>query len=77
MAEEILIIKKKGGGKMVAKVRNKVSKGFSPNNYEKVLNPKDPNDLSILFEDLNLLYNSPIEKAFRNYHEKRNRGFPF
>lgn len=73
---EILIIKKKGN-KMTAKIRKKMVKGFSPDDYSKVLNPVDSNDLALLFEDLNLLYSAPIEKAFHKYHDKKNRGFPF
>lgn len=73
---DILIIKNRGD-RMEAKVRKRTHKGFSPDDYLKVINPQSAEDLSTLFEDLNLLYNSPIEKAFMKYHDKKNRGLPF
>ena len=74
--DDILIVKNKGN-RMTFNGRKKARNRFSPNDYQKILNPIDHNDLAILFEDLNLLYNSPIEKAFRTYHDKKNKGFPF
>ena len=37
---------------MSVKVRKKVNKGFAPNEYQKVCNPKDFKSLALLFEDL-------------------------
>ena len=73
---EILIVQR-NKQKMEAKVRKRVSKGFSPNDYQKFFDPRNCEDLALLFEDLNLMYNSPIEKAFQKFREKKNRGFPF
>lgn len=76
MADDIMIVQSdKNRNKLNIKIRKKVNRGFSPNSYEKVLNPKDFNDLAILFEDLELLMSSPIEKAYFKY--KRNRGQDF
>ena len=63
---------------MSAKIRKKMGKGYSPDDYAKTFNPKSAEDISYLMEDLSLLYNSPIEKSFRMFHERKNKGFfPF
>jgi hypothetical protein len=56
-------------------MRKKMSNGFSPNEYEKIVNPKDPNDIAILFEDLEIIIGCPIEKAFSKYKEAKVGGF--
>jgi len=77
--DKVLIVKKqKGGGQALeAKLRLKVNKGFVPNDYCKVVNPYDYNDLALLFEDLEIIIGAPVERAFRKYKEKKERGFPF
>lgn len=76
--ERILVVKKKpGNSKMTAKIRKKVRKGYSPDSYVKTLNPNDANDLALLFEDLEIFSNAPIEKAFRKFRENKEKGFPF
>ncbi|MFI5405052.1 MAG: hypothetical protein ACHQ1D_00920 [Nitrososphaerales archaeon] len=72
----MLIIKSKNK-KVTAKIRKKMSKGYSPDNYVKVVNPMDANDLALLFEDLELLLNAPIDKAFRTFKERKNKDNPF
>jgi hypothetical protein len=59
------------------KLRKRVNRGFSPNEYFKVLNPKDSNDLALLFEDLDFIIGAPVEKAYRKYKENKGDGFPF
>jgi len=76
MGEEILIVKKKGE-KMTAKVRPKVFNGYAPDSYIKVVNPRDPNDLALLFEDLDLIIGAPVARAFKQYMNNKQRGFPF
>lgn len=76
MDEEILIVKNKKN-KMYAKVRRRTNKRFSPDSYTKVVNVRDAKDLAILFEDLNLMFNSPIEKSFFIYKERKGKSFPF
>lgn len=76
--EKVLIAQKdKGKSKVQFKIRNKLKKGFVPNEYVKVVDPVNPIDLSLLFEDLNLLFNSPIEKAFFRYKQNKRQDFPF
>ena len=76
MADDIMIAKR-NGERMNIKVKKRGHNSFNANDYQKIMNPRDPNDLSIFFEDINLLYNSPIEKAFSKYRDKKTKGFPF
>lgn len=75
-ANPVLIMKNKKG-RLTAKVRRRAHRGYSPDDYVKVINPKDSNDLALLFEDLQLLLNAPIDKAFRKFKENSGRGNPF
>jgi|WetSurMetagenome_2_1015567.scaffolds.fasta_scaffold126552_2 hypothetical protein len=59
------------------KVRKRVTKGYIPNHYTKVLNPKDYNDLALLFEDLDFVIGAPVEKAYIKYKQNKGDGFPF
>lgn len=63
--------------RMNIKLRKRVHRGFSPNEYFKVLNPKDSNDLALLFEDLDFIIGAPVEKAYRKYKQNKGDGFPF
>lgn len=76
MTEDVLIVQsdKRNKQRMRVKIRN-LKKGYSPNNYFKMLNPKDYNDLAVLFEDLALVINAPIDKAYSKY--RQNRGDKF
>lgn len=67
----------RGGDRLHVKVRRRMKNGFAPNEYCKVVNIKDANDLSLLFEDMMVILGAPVDKAFRIYQEKKNRGFPF
>ena len=78
MGEEkrVLIAQKKNfEEKMTIKVRKRVKNGYSPNDYLQVINPNDFRSLSLLFEDLDLL-GAPVEKAFREYKDKKHKN-PF
>lgn len=76
VSEKVLVVKGKNG-KMNAKVRQKKRKGFAPDDYVKVLNPYDFNDLALLLEDLDLIIGAPVDKAYQKYRNKKERGFPF
>lgn len=77
-SDKVLIIQNdRRKQRMNIKLRKRVHKGFSPNEYFKVLNPKDYNDLAILFEDLDLVIGAPVEKAYRKYKQNKGDGFPF
>jgi len=77
MDERVLIVKSKLGEKMSIKVRKKLRKGFAPNEYQQVCNPKDFKSLALLFEDLELLVGAPVEKAYKEFKRKKEKGFPF
>jgi len=75
--EKVLIAKNKEGNKMSFKIRTRKKRAYAPDDYVKVINPKDFNQLALLFEDLEMLINAPIEKAFREFKNRKERGFPF
>jgi hypothetical protein len=80
MGEEdkvMIVSTDRGKDRLHVKVRRRMKNGYAPNEYSKVVNLKDSNDLALLFEDLNVIVGAPIEKAFRIYREKKDRGFPF
>ena len=74
--DKVLIVKSQGG-KMSIKVRKKLKKGFAPDDYQKVCNPKDFKSLALLFEDLDVLVGAPVEKAYKEFKNKKEKGFPF
>lgn len=73
---EVLILKN-DRGKFHAKIRKKVKNDYTPDDYLKVVNPHDANDLALLFEDLEIRINAPIEKAYLHYLERKKGKFPF
>lgn len=78
--DKILIVKseKNSFNKANVKVRKRIKKGYVPDDYIKIVNLKDYNDLALLFEDLNLNFSSPIEKAFFKYRDRKGKGnYPF
>jgi len=76
MSDDIAIVKSERG-KVSVKLRKRVNKKFTPDNYIKIVNPKDHNDLALLFEDLDIILGAPIDRAFRTYKDKKEKGFPF
>lgn len=74
---KVLIIKSKQGGKMSVKIRQRIKKGFAPDDYQQVCNPKDYKSLALLFEDLELVIGAPIDKAYKEFRSKKEKGFPF
>jgi hypothetical protein len=79
MAENKIIIAKadKFTNRLKIKVKNRARNNFSPVEYSKIANLNDSNDLCVLFEDLKIIFDAPLEKAFRKFIEKSNKGFPF
>ena len=77
MEDKILIAKLKNDNRLQIKVRRKMKNGFAPDDYNKIVNLKDSNDLCFLFEDLNSLFDTPIESAFRKFIERKGKAFPF
>lgn len=77
MGDDKVLVVKSNRDRMVFKIRQRVHKGYAPDDYNKVLNPRDSNDLALLFDDLDMIANAPIEKAFRKFKDKKEKGFPF
>jgi hypothetical protein len=76
--ENIMIVQTdKRKNRINFKMRRRVQKGYSPDSYSKVLNPKDYNDLALLFEDLDFIIGAPVEKAYLKYKRNKGDGFPF
>jgi beta-lactamase class D len=63
--------------KATIKVTRKVKNSFAPKEYFKIVNLHNYQDLALFFEDLDMILNAPVERAFRNYKEKKEKGFPF
>jgi hypothetical protein len=77
MAEDKILIAKNKDNRLSFKVRTRKKNAYAPDEYIKIVNPKDFNQMALLFEDLDLIIGSPIEKAFREYKERKSKGFPF
>lgn len=76
--ERVLVIKKESNkNNLSVKVRKKQTRQFAPDDYFKIVNPNDYNDVALLFEDLAIGFNVPIEKAFRQFKQRQNNKFPF
>lgn len=76
--DKVMIVKTdRGKDRLHVKIRKRMKSGFAPDEYNKVVNLKDANDLALLFSDLDIILDVPIDKAFRKYREKKDRGFPF
>ena len=77
MDENILVTRQKGN-KLKLKVTRRKRNQYSPPQYKKTLNPNDSNDLALLFGDLKIYFNSPIEKAFKIFkQDKEDLGEAF
>lgn len=74
-----ILVAKKMGEKMQFKIVEKVNKGYAPDKFIKVINFKDYNELALLLEDLDVLMNAPVERAFSKYKNNKHGGkqFPF
>lgn len=71
------MIVKKDKDSLQVKIRKKMRNGFAPDDYCKVVNIRDTNDMCVLFEDLNALFDVSIETAFRKYMDRKGKSFPF
>ena len=64
MEDDVLVMRQKGN-KLKLKVSKRKKNQYSNPTYRKMLNPHDSNDLALLFADLKIWFNAPIEKAFK------------
>ena len=64
MDDNILVVKRKNN-QIKLKVTKRKRNQYSSPQYNKVLNPNSAKDLALLMGDLKLLFNAPIERAFK------------
>ena len=74
MTEIITIKNGKKEGQLKIKVKRKLPQSSigSETNYQKVLNVKDSSDIAVLMSDLDLLFNAPVDKAYRKFKKDKN-----
>ena len=70
--KDILIVKRKRNELFNTKVTKQRRKGYSSPDYQKVLDVKNPADIAQFFSDLSLLYDAPIDKAYKEFKNKKN-----
>ena len=75
MTDILIMSKKKGKQSMKFKVDKKVKKRSPDPSYQNVINVKDANQLATVLEDLELLFDAPLDKAFDI--KKNNKKSPF
>ena len=75
MTEILIMSKKKGKNTMKFKVDKKVKKRSPDPSYQNVINVKDANQLATVLEDLELLFDAPIDRAFDI--KRNNKKSPF
>ena len=63
---------KQKGNKINIVISKRQKNKYSNPQYRKSLNPLDSNDLALFFNDLDLQFNSPIDKAFKRYKRKKS-----
>jgi hypothetical protein len=72
--EKILIIKKREEDKLKLKVTDKVNNNYTHTDYNSVINLMDYKQMAQFFHDMSLMFDAPIEKAFKEY-QKSNVPF--
>ena len=75
MTDILIMSKKQGKHTMKFKVDKKVKKRSPDPSYQNVINVKDANQLATVLEDLELLFDAPLDKAFDI--KKNNKKSPF
>ena len=72
MAADELVIKKRGDKFRIKITESMKRNRYSPASCDMVVNMKNFKDLALLFEDMKILWNCPVDKAIEEY--KRNQG---
>jgi len=69
---DIIIAKvKKGSDRMKLKVTRKVKNRSSDASYQNIIDVKDSQQLACFFEDIQTLFDAPVDKAFRIMKSKK------
>ena len=75
MVDIIIAQVKKGEGRIKLKVTKKVKNQSGDASYQNVIDVRDSQQLACFFEDIQTLFDAPIDKAFRIMKSKK--GGPF
>lgn len=71
---KILVVKKKDEGKVRCKVTDKVTNNYTHTDYNTTIDVRDYKQLAFFFNDLKLIFDAPIDKAYKE-HQKNNNPF--
>ena len=71
MEGEYVLIFKQRGKKTEIKITKKVKMQYSPNNFTAVVNFRDYKNLALFFDDMEVLWNFPIQKAIKEYQKNK------
>ena len=77
MEQETILIVKKRGGKNTIKITKQMRKGFSRDEFTRVVNFYNFRDLALFLHDLEDLWGAPVEKAVKQYLFEKEDGWPF
>ena len=78
MTGEYVLIFKRKGRKEEMKITRKVKMGYAPNDFSAVVNFKDYKNLALFLEDMQVLWNVPVDKAIKEYlRNKEEKDWAF
>lgn len=74
MSDIITVKNGKKENQLVVKVKKKLPNSSinSETSYKKVLNVNDSSDIAILMSDLALLFNAPVDKAYKKFRKEKS-----
>lgn len=67
-----MVIKKKKQTTVRVKVTKHMNRGYDHTDYKNAVDLKDYKALANFFEDIRVLFDAPVEKAYREMKKKRN-----
>lgn len=70
MKGKILVVKRRED-KLKVKVTDEVSRGYTSTDYNNSIQISDYKQLAVLFSDLQVLFNAPIDKAYKELKKKK------
>jgi len=75
MSKSVLFVKnKRRKRKLEFNVKRKANQGFNESEYKNMVDVTDYKQLAIFLDDLEILFNAPLDKAMK---ELRNKKSPF
>ena len=76
MPADLLIIKKRGN-KITLKITSRMRSGHYPDSHTIMVNLKNYKDVALMLQDMNDLYNVPVDKAIEEYKNNKTKIWPF